>query len=196
MREAGFTRLKFNNASLFTLSFSPSVDITGYSLPGTNPVVDNTPQSTISITSPKGTKNTPAVLKTETLNLNWTCSQCSEGIRYSVRISQEGGKFRENKTDLTANRFSINLPNGQFSITVSSSNLTGVSSDTTFISVNKGGYGWLLFLLLLLAGAGGGYYIWDKKRREKLENIFENKTDIFNANTGTTNNTINNSEYF
>jgi len=195
IREAGFTRLKFDKTSLFTISFSPSVDITGYTLPGgtTTTIVDN---PAISINSPKGTKNSPVLLKSETLNLNWTCSHCPEGIRYSVRISQEGGKFRENKTNLTSNRLSINLPNGQFSITVSSSNVTGVSSDTTFISVNEGGYGWLLVLSTLLAGAGGGYYFWDKKRREKIENVFENQPDIFDTNTRPINNTTHNSEYF
>lgn len=200
--EGGYTKLKFTANSLFTLSFSPSVDVSKYTLPGGTPpaIVDtNTENATITITSPpEAKKGKEHELKSENVNINWTCNNCPQGIKYTVLVSQyEDGKFRETKKDLVANTATFKLPDGKFRITVSASNFTA-SSDYTCISVSTGGYGWLIFLLILIAGIVIGYYFWNKKRQEKIDVFASNKADdIFSKGSGgTTSSNSSNSDYF
>lgn len=200
--EGGYTKLKFTANSLFTLSFSPSVDVSKYTLPGGTPpaIVDtNTENATITITSPpEAKKGKEHELKSENVNINWTCNNCPQGIKYTVLVSQyEDGKFRETKKDLVANTATLKLPDGKFRITVSASNFTA-SSDYTCISVSTGGYGWLIFLLILIAGIVIGYYFWNKKRQEKIDVFASNKADdIFSKGSGgTTSSNSSNSDYF
>lgn len=199
--EGGYTKLKFTANSLFTLSFSPSVDVSKYTLPGgTPPAIVDTIDATaiITITSPpEAKKGKEYEVKTESVNINWNCPTCPQGTKYTVLVSQyDGGKFREQrKCDLPTTTFK--LPNGKFRITVSTSNTTA-SSDYTCISVSTGGYGWLIFLLILLSGIGIGYYFWNKKRQEKIDVFATNKADdIFSKGTGgTTSSNSSNSDYF
>jgi hypothetical protein len=200
--EGGYTKLKFTASSLFTLSFSPSVDVSKYTLPGGTPpaIVDTTSSNAvITITSPpEAKKGKEHELKSETVNINWTCNNCPQGIKYTVLVSQyEGGKFRETKKDLVVNTATFKLPDGKFRITVSASNYTALS-DYTHINVNIGGYGWLIFLLILIAAGAIGVKIWNDKRIKKLENFASNKADdIFSKNSGgTTTSNSSNSEYF
>jgi len=200
--ESGYTKLKFDKTKDFTLSFSPNVDVSKYTLPGGTPpaIVDaNTENSVITISSPpEAKKGKEHAVKVETVNINWTCINCPQGIKYTVLVSQyEGGKFRETKKDLVANTASFKLPDGKFRITVSSSNYTS-SSDYTCISVSTGSYGWLIFLFLLTTGIGIGYYFWNKKRQAKIDVFASNKADdIFSKNSGgTTSSNSSNSDYF
>lgn len=185
--EGGYTKLKFAANSLFTLSFSPSVDVSKYTLPGGTPpaIVDtNTENVAITITSPpEAKKGKEHEIKSENVTINWTCNNCPQGIKYTVLVSQyDGGKFRETKKDLVANTATFKLPDGKFRITVSSSNYTA-SSDYTCISVSTGGYGWLIFILILIAGAVFGYYRWKKIQDEKLYGGSTTKTDTIFSNT-------------
>lgn len=199
--ESGYTKLKFDKAKDFTLSFSPNVDVSKYTLPGGTPpaIVDtNTENAAITITSPpKAKKGKEHEVKSETVNINWTCNNCPQGIKYTVLVSQyDGGKFRETKKcDVPTATFK--LPDGKFRITVSASNTTA-SSDYTCISVSTGGYGWLIFLLILIAAIGIGYYFWNKKRQEKIDVFASNKADdIFSKSSGgATSNNSPNSDYF
>lgn len=199
--ESGYTKLKFDKAKDFTLSFSPNVDVSKYTLPGgTPPAIVDTPSGNagITITSPpEAKKGKEHEVKSETVNINWTCNNCPQGIKYTVLVSQyDGGKFRETKKcDVPTATFK--LPDGKFRITVSSSNYTS-SSDYTCISVSTGGYGWLIFLLILIAAIGIGYYFWNKKRQEKIDVFATNKADdIFSKSSGgTTSSNSSNSDYF
>lgn len=185
--ESGYTKLKFDKAKDFTLSFSPNVDVSKYTLPGGTPpaIVDtNTENAAITITSPpKAKKGKEHEVKSETVNINWTCNNCPQGIKYTVLVSQyDGGKFRETKKDLVANTATFKLPDGKFRITVSSSNYAS-SSDYTCISVSTGGYGWLIFILILFAAAIIGYYRWKIIQDDKLHGGSTTKTDGIFTNT-------------
>lgn len=201
VNEAGYTRLKFSQNSDFTISLSPGVDVSKYNLPSTattSPAVQNDATPAIKISpAQKGKKGNEYKLKADKLNLNWTCANCPQGTKYSVNISQyEGGKLRETKKDLIANNLTIKLPDGKFRITVSASNVSS-SSDTTFISVSTGGYGWLIFLLIAIVGIGAGYYFWNKKRQEKIDRYSDHNGDksIFTQPSGNNTNPTN-SDYF
>lgn len=200
VNEAGYTKLKFSQSSDFTISLSPGVDVSKYNLPATATTasaVNNDGTPTISISSAqKGKKGNEYKLKADKLNLNWTCTNCPEGVKYTVNISQyDGGKLKETKKDLTANNLTIKLPDGKYRITVSASNVSS-SSDTTFVNVNTGGYGWLVFLLIIIAGAGAGYYFWNKKRQEKIESYSDHTNDdIFTQKSGSNTNSSN-PDYF
>jgi len=205
VKEAGYTKLKFNSKSDFTLSFSPQVDVSAYAPPtkpnAPTPLPPADTTAIIKISSPDGKKNKEAELKNENVSVSWTCSNCPEGIRYTVAVSEyDGGKYKETKKNLTANSVSFKLPNGKFRITVSASNCSA-NSDTTYIKVSTGGFGWLLIVLLLIVAGGVGYYFWNKSRQEKVETTSSSNcgNDIFNnGNTPpvpSTNNSSN-SEYF
>jgi hypothetical protein len=199
--ESGYTKLKFDKAKDFTLSFSPNVDVSKYTLPGgTPPAIVDTPSGNagITITSPpEAKKGKEYEVKSETVNINWTCNNCPQGIKYTVLVSQyDGGKFRETKKcDVPTATFK--LPDGKFRITVSASNTTA-SSDYTCISVNTGGYGWLIFLLILIVAGAVGYKIWNDKRNKKLNEFASTKADdIFSKKSGgTTTSNSPNSDYF
>lgn len=201
VNEAGYTKLKFSANSLFTLSFSPGVDVSKYSLPGGTPppIVDaDTGNAVITLNSPpKARKGKEHEIKTESLNINWTCKNCPQGIKYTVMVSQyDGRKFRETKKDLTANTATFKVPDGKFKITVSASNYPS-SSDYTYIDVSTGSYGWLIFLLILIAAGAVGYYFWNKKRQEKIDVFSTNKAeDIFSKGNGGTTGNSSNSDYF
>ena len=197
--EAGSTKLKFDKAKDFTLSFIPNVDVSKYTLPGvTPPTIIDTENAAITISSPpEAKKGKEHEVKTETVNINWNCPTCRQGTKYTVLVSQyEGGKFKETKKcDVPTATFK--LPDGKFRITVSASNNTA-SSDYTCISVSTGGYGWLIFLLILIAAIGIGYYFWNKKRQEKIDVFATNKADdIFSKGSGeTATGNSSNSDYF
>jgi hypothetical protein len=200
--EGGYTKLKFTTNSLFTLSFSPSVDVSKYTLPGgTPPSIDDTnPNSIITITSPpEAKKGKEHKIESESVNINWICKNCPQGIKYTVMVSQyDGGKFRETKKDLVLNTATFKLPDGKFRITVSASNYTA-ASDYTCISVITGGYGWLVFLLIILVAGAVSYHFWNKKRQEKINESATNKPDeIFSKRGGGGTSTGNsaNSDYF
>lgn len=142
--------------------------------PGTPPVVPaivdtSPPTPIIKITSPaEGRKNQETELNTETININWTCTNCPKGIKYNVLVSQyDGGKYRESKKDILSNTTSFKVPDGKFRITVSASNYPEAKADYTYVMVGTGRFGWLFFLLFLIALAGGGYYLWNKQRGTK-----------------------------
>jgi len=200
--EGGYTKLKFTANSLFTLSFSPSVDVSKYTLPGgTSPAIVDTSNahSAITISSPpEAKKGKEHEIKTETVSINWTCNNCPLGIKYTVLVSQyDGGKFRETKRGLVTNTATFKLPDGKFRITVSASNFAS-TSDYTCISVSTGGYGWLIFLLIIIAAAAFGLKKWNDKRNEKIERFATNKADdIFTKSSGgSTSGNSSNSDYF
>lgn len=200
--ESGYTKVKFNVNLPLTLSFCPEVDVSGYNLPqGTPPTVinSNSGNAEITITTPPAAKKgNEYEIKTETINVNWTCNNCPPGIKYTVTISeQDGGKFKDTKKDLVANTATFKLPEGKFKITVSSSNFP-VKTDSTYIKVPTGNIELIIFLIILLIAAAVGYYFWNKKRLEKL-NVFESKIedDIFSKNSGgTSTGNSTNTDYF
>jgi hypothetical protein len=206
VKEAGYTKLKFKPQSDFTLSFSPQVDVSAYAPPtkpnAPTPLPPADATAIIKISSSTGKKNKEAELKNENVSVSWTCANCPTGIIYTAAVSQyDGGKYKETKKNLTANSVSFKLPNGKFRITVSASNYAA-NSDTAYIKVSTGGFGWLLIVLLLLVAGGVGYYFWNKSRQEKAETTSGGSThngDIFNNGGNTTSpmtNTSSNSDYF
>ncbi len=202
VNEAGYTKIKFASSSLFSLSFSPNVDVSKYNLPGTIPpaIVDtNSSNAVITITSPpEAKKNKEYELNSESLNVSWTCSNCPEGIKYTVMVSEyDGGKFRETKKSLAANSVKFKVPDGKFRITVSSGNYPA-TSDFTCVNVSTSSYGWFLALILIASASATGYYFWNKKRQEKIDLYSSNKTDDFfsSGNGSATTNNSTNSDYF
>ncbi len=199
VNEAGYTRLKFNANSLFTLSFSPNVDVSNYSLPGANvnqPQPDVTAAPAIVLTSfANGKKDKPKPTQSNTITLSWQCN-CPQGTTFNVALTEVDGKYKDlTKRNLMANTVQFSeLPSGKFKIVVSSPN---ASSALTFIETPSSGMGWVIFLLLLLAAIGTGYYLWNKKRQEKINRFASNNPDdIFSkSNTGGST-TSSNSEYF
>lgn len=204
--EAAFTKIKFSANSDFTLAFSPKVDISKYNIPNPKtPVVIDTVQSqgaVIKITSPAGGKKDNEVeLKSDNLNISWTCSDCPDGGKFTVLISEyDGGKFREFKKDLSVYTISQKVPDGKFKITVSAQNFDA-NSDTSYAIVNTGSFAWLFALLIIGVLAGIGYISWNKKRREIVENADTQNDEIFSKSnpasysSNTTTNTSN-TDYF
>lgn len=199
--EAGYTKLQFSGNPLFTLSLSPNVDVSNYSLPGaiSTPIIDtDVVNATIKLISPpKAQKNREFEIKSEEFNINWACHNCPKGIKYTVMVSQyDGGNFKEIKRDLTANTAKFKVPSGKFRITISASNAP-VTSDYTYININTGSFGWLVFLLALIVIGSIGYYYWNKKRQEKIDVFATNKSnDIFSQDKGGTTGNSSSSEYF
>lgn len=199
--EADFTKIKFSRTSGFALAFSPKVDVTNYQLPVgvSSPILTSSDSNAVITILPKAKKGKEYKVTSETVNINWNCQNCPQGIKYTVTVSQyEDGKYRDVKKDLIANSATFKLPDGKFRVSVSASNYANASSDTTYLSVSTGGYGWIIFLLIILAAAGIGYYYWNKKRQKKIDVFATNKSDdIFSKSSGgaTTNNSSN-SDYF
>jgi len=200
--EGGYTRLKFEAGSFFALSVS-SVDVSKYNLPpATSPLppVPGEANPVIAITSPpEAKKGKEHEIKSEMVNVNWSCRNSPKGIKYTVSVSQyDGGKFRETKKDLTTNTATFKVPDGKFRITVSASNFS-VSPDYTCIDVSTGSYGWFIFLAVL-AAVVVGYYCWDKKRAEKINPsaaTFKGKgDDLFSAGNRGTTSSSSHSDYF
>jgi hypothetical protein len=205
--ESGYTKLKFNKNSSFSLSLSPGVDVTHYT-PPTNPnaviplPVDTS--SVIKINSPTGTRKKAYQLKGDKITLSWACTNSPQGIRYNVTFSgMDGTKGQPALKNVSGNSASAKLPDGKYRITVSASNYQA-SSDTTYADVSTGGgFGWIIFLLILAAAAGIGYYFWNKNRQEKFEsdtdrsteNIFSTDSDNDYNNSNNTNNNSD-SDYF
>jgi hypothetical protein len=207
--ESGYTKLKFDKNSSFSLSLSPGVDVTNYTPPinPNNPIIiPPDTSSVIKITSPTGARKKAYQLKSDKITLSWACTNSPQGIRYNVTFSGiDGTKGHPALKNVSGNSASTKLPDGKYRITVSASNYKA-SSDTTYIDVSTGGgFGWVLFLLLLAAAGGIGYYLWNKNRQEKFEsntdrgtdrntdNIFSNDSNN-NYNNNTYNNTNNNSD--
>ena len=179
--------------SKYYINFRRVTNVKGTTIP-TNPgitpptsIVDSSDaNAVITITSPpEAKKGKEHEMKAETVNIDWTCNNCPQGIKYTVLVSQyEGGKFRETKKDLVANTATFKLPDGKFRITVSTSNYTS-SSDYTCISVSTGSYGWLLILLLIAIIFGGIIYFRNRKRNINLNKPISKEPDgIFNDNSG------------
>ena len=199
------TKLKLFNAinKDYVLEFIPKIDISKYSLPNQPPITIDTANNisaAIKITSsPGGRKGKEIELKSDNINVNWTCSNYPQGGKYIVMISEyDGGKFREVKKDLNSG-FNIKLPDGKYKITVSAQNFTA-SSDTTYIKINSSGFGWVIGLLIFGAIVGTGYYFWNKKRQQKIDMFSSNTNadDIFSkgGSTGNTAPNSSNSDYF
>lgn len=196
--EAGYTKLKFNPNSDFMLSFSPKVDVSAYSLPPKPNVPTPIPPvdtvAIIKIVSPiTGKKNKEVELNKEIVTVNWTCTNCPEGIRYTVSISgYDGNKYKDTRKNLAANTVTFNnLSDGKYRITVSASNYSA-NLDTTYVNVSTGGFVWIIIVLLILAAGISGYYFWNKNRMSKTENSSstrngKNSESIFKqAGTGIT----------
>jgi hypothetical protein len=195
--------VKLNSSSQdFKLRFIPSIDVSKYNLPGAIPpaVVDtNSSNAVITITSPQeAKKNKEYEMNSESLNINWSCPNCPQGIKYTVMVSEyDGGRFREIKKDLAANSLKVKVPDGKFRITVSSSNYPA-TSDFTFVKVSTNSLGWFFALIIIASASAIGYYFWNKKRQEKIDLYSSNKTDDFfsSGNGGATTNNSTNSDYF
>jgi hypothetical protein len=203
VNEKASTKVKFSNTSSYSLTFIPEVDVSKYSLPGgVRPALVDTSSANaaITITSPlKAKKGKEHEMNSEAININWKCDNCPQGIKYMVTISQyESGTFREMKRDLVTNTANFKLPNGKFRVSVSAANYSNASSDTTYISVNTGSYGWIIFLLILVVAGAIGYYYWNKKRQEKIDIFTSNKSDdIYSKGSGgATAGNSSNSDYF
>jgi hypothetical protein len=168
--------------------------------PGITPPIIDSDDGTvfISISSPKKCKkNNEIKLSTDNIIVNWTCPNSPQGIKYSVMVSEyDGGKFREIKRNLTSTTASFKVPDGKFKITVSAQNCS-VTSDSTFVEVSTGGFGWIIAIFILAAAVTSGYYIWNRKREEKVGmSASEKASDIFSKNsTGSSSNTSK-SDYF
>jgi hypothetical protein len=149
------------------------------------PIVDTTAQvAAITISSPpEGKRNKEVEIKSENLNINWACPNCPQGIKYTVMVSEyDGGKYREIKKDLLSNTASFKVPDGKFRITVSSPNYPTATSDTTFVIVSTGGYGWLLFLLFLIILVVVVIKIWnDKRKRDSKKSSSAKANEMFST---------------
>ena len=162
-------------------------------------IIDTMAQaSAITITSPpEGKKNTEVEIKSENLNINWSCSNCPQGIKYNVMVSEyDGGKFREVKKDLLSNTASFKVPDGKFRITVSSPNYITATSDTTFIIVSTGGYGWLLFVLFLIILIFVVIKIWnDKRKKDSKKSSNEKANEMFSTGNSISTQPLNSKHY-
>ena len=117
------------------------------------------------------------------MNINWSCPNCPQGIKYTVMVSQyDEGKYRETKKDLVATTATFKVPDGKFKITVSASNYPAVTSDYTFVSVSTGGYGWFIFLLLLAIIISVIIKVSkDRRKKNSKKGGTEKATDIFSS---------------
>ncbi len=163
------------------------------------PVVGDTISQYASIkilTPPEGRKNKEAELKTDNINVNWTCTNCPPGIKFTVMISEyDGGKFRDKRSDLTATTTTFKVPDGKFRITVSAQNFT-VDPKSTCIQVSTGNYAFLLFILLLAIAGGIGYKVWNDRRKKnstKSTNVKAN--EIFSSNSSISPQSTNSKHY-
>jgi len=180
--------------SKYYINFKRVTNIRNSQIP-TNPTIQppigtidtNSQYSSIKIlTPPEGRKNKEAELKTDNINVNWTCTNCPPGIKFTVMISEyDGGKFRDKRSDLTSTTTTFKVPDGKFRITVSAQNFT-VDPKSTCIKVSTGNYALLLFILLLAIAGGIGYKIWNDKRKKnstkgtnaKVNEIFSSGSSI------------------
>ncbi|MBR9999770.1 MAG: VWA domain-containing protein [Cyclobacteriaceae bacterium] len=200
--EASSIKVRLNNARNkdYVLEFIPEVDISGYNLPNpSSPVIitDVEESSIIRLTSlANGRRNNEVETKSETLNINWSCTNYPEGGRFTVIIAQyDGGKFRDVKKDLSSYNASFRVPDGKYKITVSAQNFQA-DPDTTYVRINAGGGGWFWIFLLLLAAGGAGYYYWNRRRRIKIEDAgVARDRDIFSPGD-TTSQDPSKTEYF
>jgi hypothetical protein len=100
--EGVYTLLKYTPSADFTIHLIQSVDVSKYNPGGAGIIIPPMPSdstSVISITSPlKAKKGKEHELQSEAVNINWTCTNCPKGIKYTILASQyDGGKFREIK---------------------------------------------------------------------------------------------------
>lgn len=204
--EAGYTKLKFSQNSDFTLSFSPSVDVSKYSLPpGKSPPVsvpDATPEpASITLTAfADGRKDKPKEAKSGDVTLSWTCN-CPEGTKFNALITAaDGSKYKDQKKNISGNSVKFaDVPGGTFKVVVSA---TDVNSASTYIKTPSGSMAWLIILVLILAGGGVAYYVYYTKRNKKLaeapvarnEGMFSNTQQNTSSHSGSSNNST--GDYF
>lgn len=200
--ESGYTKLKFAANSLFTLSFSPGVDVSKYNLPlpvtgstNQNPIQpvmqDTTP--VIKLTSYAGGKKGKEIeIRSEMLNISWACQNCPQGIKYKVIVSPMDGGKKDIKSGLSSTALSLKEPDGSYKIQVISENYPQASSDTTYVTITTGGMGGLLFFLILLLIVGIGLYLWNKKRQQRVEAPSRKAEDIFSKSSNTSSDTSSN----
>jgi hypothetical protein len=199
VNEQGYTKIKFAPNSLFTLSFSPNVDVSKYTLPGNVnlPITSdaNTPAAIVLTSFADGKKDRPKSTNENSFNISWSCN-CQKDVKFNVALTEiEGGKYRDSKKNVTSNsiRFS-DVPSGKFKVVVSALN---ANSAMTYIETPSSGAGWIIALLLIAVAGGTGYYFWNKKRQEKIDVFASNKTDdIFSKPGGGTTPNSSNTDYF
>lgn len=198
VNESSYTKIKFPASSLFTLSFSPNVDVSKYIVPGGKPDTSQPEFSSLNLTSfANGKKDNPKPANSKDFTISWSCN-CPTGTTFNVQLSEiNGGKYKDHKTKLTANSIMFtDVPSGTFKIVVSSPN---ANSAITYVETPESSFSWVVFILILLTGIGLGYYFWNKKRQEKIDVFASNKPDdIFSRgnNSSSAGNSSINSEYF
>jgi hypothetical protein len=204
VNEAGYTRLKFSTNSLFTLSFSPNVDVSKFILPGGN--TNTTPTSStieenpsITITSfADGRKDNPKQTNSNSFSISWTCNSPSV-TSFNVTLTEVGGKYKDlsKKNQAGPSVKYTDIPAGVYKITVMPTN-GNASSASTVIETPSSGYGLIFFILFLVVASAVAYYFWNKKRQEKIDAFATNKVDdIFSKGSGgSATGNSSNSDYF
>jgi len=181
------------NTQGFKLNFCSNIDISKYTppttpiqpQPGGTTVTPPSTDATITLLSPaKPQRGKQTEMKSENVNVNWSCENCPQGTRYTVTVSGiEGTKYHDTKKDLATSTVVFKLSDGKYRITVSASNATG--SDFTAISVSSGGGGGIIALVIFLAAACAGYFFWDRSRKKKADPFESGKhDDMFKGNKG------------
>jgi hypothetical protein len=184
VNEAGYTKIKFGASSLFTLSFSPNVDISKYSLPvgtppsGTTDDIISTP--TIVLTAfANGKKDKPKETNSNSFSITWSCS-CPAGSIFNVLLTQvDGGTYKQKKSS-TANSVKFDdVPSGKFKIVVSTPN---ANSAITFVETPANNFLLILLLLLIIVTGLVVYKVWNDKRKKKPAKSMDEKVkEIFST---------------
>lgn len=202
VNESGYTKIKFEASSLFTLSFTNSVDVSRYNVPGGSSLIvpPDTLQlaPTIKLTSfADGKKDKPKSTNSNTFTISWNCN-CPVNTKFNIQLSEvDGGSYKDKKEIVNSNSVKFSdVPSGKFRIAVTAINAkTGI----TFVETPADNFSWVIFLLIFLVAIGVGYYFWNKKRQEKIDAFSSKKDeDIFSrsSNNSSTNNSSSNSDYF
>jgi hypothetical protein len=201
--ESGYTKIKFTVSSLFTLSFSPNVDVSKYSPPTNGPLqitgdsIPETPMITLT-TFQDGKKDKPKPTNSNSFIISWVCNNCRVGTKYNVLLTEiDGGNYKELKKNLLSSPVKFtDVPSGKYKIIVSAPDAI---QSTTYIETPSSVFGWILLVLILTCLCGYGYYRWKKKQEDKLNISNNDKSDnIFSEhkNISTPTNSSTNSEYW
>jgi hypothetical protein len=200
IRPGAFTRVKLNNCNnkFYVLELTHKVDISQYQLPPGGPTIlppDSSVQIKINNVGPKAT---PVKQKGANLNIMWSCTNCPQGAKFTLVVSNTSNrKYRPKIPVLSVQSYTLNnVPAGEYRISVSGQNFN--ATDTGYVTVDRGsGAGWVIPLLLLLAAGAGGYWYWNRKRQKKLDEDKINKEgDMFSPRGNVSNNSSGTSGYF
>jgi hypothetical protein len=156
----------------------------------------NQPPPEIKIITPLSKKkDKPALTKSNSFPISWTCN-CPVGTTFNVQLTEiNGGKYKEpTRKNQSANSVQFNdIPFGEFRIVVSSSS---ASSDYTFVETPSSSFGLVMFLLLLVILGGVVYKIWnDRRKKNSNKSLNEKANEMFSSNNSVTTQSTNSKHY-